>query len=90
MALRYTRREQAPVGSLSGPFEAVDWTRYELDYDRREAQAEADIAYRAWSRAPASDGFAVYRAAQDRADAAQDALADWSRANCRSGDSWNK
>ncbi|MGI8864221.1 MAG: hypothetical protein ACR2JH_07450 [Solirubrobacteraceae bacterium] len=50
---------------------------YELDYDRREAQAEADIAYRPWDRMPRADGYVVYRAAQDRADAVQDALADW-------------
>ena len=32
-------------------------------------------AYRAWLRAPAPVAYAAYRAAQDREDAAQDALA---------------
>jgi acyl-CoA reductase-like NAD-dependent aldehyde dehydrogenase len=41
----------------------------------RDAQAEAARAYEAWRRTPGADGYAVYRAAQDRADAAHDALA---------------
>jgi hypothetical protein len=48
---------------------------YELQYVRREAQAEAQLAYDAWCRLPGRDGYAVYRAAQDRADAAEDELA---------------
>ena len=55
------------------------WMFYELTYVRREAQAEADLAYKAWCRLPGRDGYAVYRAAQDRADAAQDELATWVR-----------
>ena len=51
------------------------WAFYEVDYVRREAQAEADLAYEAWCQMPGADGYAVYRAAQDRADAAQDQLA---------------
>ena len=51
------------------------WVFYELQFVRREAQREADLAYQAWSRHPGRDGYAVYRAAQDRADAAQDELA---------------
>jgi hypothetical protein len=57
--------------------EGAAWRLYELDYARREAQAEADVAYSAWCALPNRDGYAVYRAAQDRADAAQDDLADW-------------
>jgi hypothetical protein len=53
------------------------WTFYELGHVRREAQAEAELAYEAWCRHPGRDGYAVYRAAQDRADAAQDQLAAW-------------
>jgi hypothetical protein len=52
----------------------------EFSYVRREAQAEADLAYEHWRVQPTKDTYAVYRAAQDRADAAQDDLADWSRA----------
>ena len=55
------------------------WMFYELQYVRREAQAEAQLAYEAWNRLPGRDEYAVYRAAQDRADAAQDELAAWVR-----------
>jgi hypothetical protein len=47
----------------------------ELGFVRREAQAEANLAYEDWRCLPSGDGYAVYRAAQDRADAAQDDLA---------------
>jgi acyl-CoA reductase-like NAD-dependent aldehyde dehydrogenase len=48
----------------------------ELSFVRREAQAEADLAYADWSQRPADRlAFAVYQAAQERADAAQDDLA---------------
>jgi acyl-CoA reductase-like NAD-dependent aldehyde dehydrogenase len=49
----------------------------ELRFVRREAQAEADLAYEDWRRIRSSETYAVYRAAQDRADAAQDDLAEW-------------
>lgn len=39
------------------------------------ARAEANLAYDAWVECPGSDTYAIYRAAEDRADAAQDALA---------------
>jgi hypothetical protein len=55
------------------------WMFYELQYVRREAQAEAELAYAAWSELAGRDGYAVYRAAQDRADAAQDQLAEFVR-----------
>jgi hypothetical protein len=51
----------------------------ELSFARREAQAEADVAYERWNTAHHDTAYAVYRAAQDRADAAQDQLADWCR-----------
>jgi hypothetical protein len=51
----------------------------EFSFVRREAQAEADLAYEDWRRDPTTDAYVVYRAAQDRADAAQDALAGWAR-----------
>jgi hypothetical protein len=47
----------------------------ELKFVRREAQAEADLAYEDWARQPDRDRYAVYLAARDRADACQDALA---------------
>lgn len=51
----------------------------EYCFVRREAQAEADIAYADWRAHACRDRYAVYRAAQDRADAAQDDLAAWTR-----------
>jgi len=49
----------------------------ELRFVRREAQAEANMAYEDWGASPCGERYAVFRAAQDRADAAQDQLADW-------------
>lgn len=40
-----------------------------------DAHEEAEDAYRAWIVRGGSDQYALYRAAQDREDAAQDALA---------------
>jgi hypothetical protein len=51
----------------------------ELSFVRREAQAEANLAYSDWRGKPSRDRWTVYVAAQDRADAAQDALASWAR-----------
>jgi hypothetical protein len=38
------------------------------------ARAEANLAYEAWCGSPGADAYAVYRAAEDRADAAETAL----------------
>jgi hypothetical protein len=38
------------------------------------ARAEANLAYAAWCDVPGSNAYAVYRAAEDRADAAELAL----------------
>jgi hypothetical protein len=51
----------------------------ELSFVRREAQAEANVAYDEWRDQPSGERYAVYRAAQDRADAAQDELARCTR-----------
>jgi hypothetical protein len=40
-----------------------------------DAHEEAEQAYLAWRHSGSGDDYAVYRAAQDREDAAQDALA---------------
>ena len=39
------------------------------------SRAEANLLYDEWAAAPGRTAYAVYRAAEDRADAAQDALA---------------
>jgi acyl-CoA reductase-like NAD-dependent aldehyde dehydrogenase len=54
----------------------------ELRFVRREAQAEANLAYEDWGALPCGERYAVFRAAQDRADAAQDQLADWASEIC--------
>ncbi len=46
---------------------------------RRAAQAAANAAYDDWSRQLTSEAYAVFRAAQDRADAVQDQLAAYTR-----------
>ena len=38
------------------------------------ARAEANLAYQAWCELRGSDAYTVYRAAEDRADAAEHAL----------------
>ncbi|HEX5622594.1 MAG TPA: hypothetical protein VFX51_29480 [Solirubrobacteraceae bacterium] len=39
------------------------------------ARAEANLAYTAWCDSPGTAAYIVYRAAEDRADAAEQALA---------------
>ena len=66
---------------LRNPRSVHDYALFEeFSFVRREAQAEADLAYEYWRSQPSREAYAVYRAAQDRADAAQDDLADWARA----------
>jgi hypothetical protein len=50
------------------------WAVAELVSVWREAQAQARLAYEGWRTCPGREAYAVYRAAQDRADAAQVAL----------------
>ena len=38
------------------------------------ARADANLAYAAWCDSPGSEAYWVYRAAEDRADAAESAL----------------
>jgi hypothetical protein len=54
---------------------APAWVRDELQVAWRDAHHEAVAAYTAWQDAPGVRGYVAYRAAQDREDAAQDALA---------------
>jgi hypothetical protein len=49
-------------------------TRDELFVMWSAARAEANIAYDTWCEEPGLDAYAVYRAAEDRADAAEVAL----------------
>ena len=62
---------------LREPDEAPDeeWRLDELRVVWSAARAEANLAYDAWGTRGGADAYAVYRAAEDRADAAEDALA---------------
>lgn len=75
LSLRGESYEFALVGSQTRAYALLE----ELAFVRREAQAEANLAYEDWRSELARNRYAVYRAAQDRADAAQDALANWVR-----------
>jgi hypothetical protein len=66
-------RQERPPGRPS----VADYALLEeLSFVRREAQVEANVAYDYWLERPNRERYAVYRAAQDRADAAQDQLAN--------------
>jgi hypothetical protein len=61
-----------------------EWFLEELYIAWRAASAEADFAFTAWQRLPDRDGYAVYVAATDQADAAAMALAaEHARAGAR-------
>lgn len=73
---RYLDSEAPAINGLALAEEADRaWFRDELAFAWRVAQDEAAAAYRAWCEAPGRTGYVVYRAAQDRADHAQDTMA---------------
>ena len=72
-ALRHLLERRAGE-DLEGPDADHFWLRDELSDAWWAAQAEARAAYDYWRELPGADGYAAYRAAQDRADEAQDAL----------------
>ncbi len=47
----------------------------------RDAEDDAREAYESWRQSPSVDGYVAYLAAEDRAAAAQTALARWSQAS---------
>jgi hypothetical protein len=51
------------------------WVYRVLSCARQVAQLEATLAYEEWRRTPGPKTYGAFRAAQDQADAAQDALA---------------
>ena len=61
----------APVPALPAPARTADETFVLWS----AARAEANLAYDAWCARPGAEGYLVYRAAEDRADAAESALA---------------
>jgi hypothetical protein len=75
------KTQDPPTNTLAIAAADPLWFRDELAYARRTAHHEAVAAYEAWREAPGPVAYAVYRAAQDRADQAQDALAAAARAD---------
>jgi hypothetical protein len=69
-------RELTDTGELVfGAFMGRPATAYDAPwYAWDEARDEALLAYEAWRAEGGGDAYAVYRAAQDRADAAQASL----------------
>jgi hypothetical protein len=59
---------------LAGAGVPSTWIHDELRDAWRDAQSEATAAYAEWRNDPGAGAYVVYRAAQDRADAAQDRL----------------
>jgi hypothetical protein len=57
----------------------LGWLRDELAFAWRSAQDDAVAAYKVWCELGGATEYAAYRAAQDRADQAQDVLAAESR-----------
>ena len=70
-----TPRESAINPPALADAEDVEWFGDELAFAWRTAQDEATAAYEAWRQSPGRTASAVYRAAQDRADQAQELLA---------------
>ena len=68
------RDRAASIRVLAAEADAA-WLTDELTYTWRSAQEEAVVAYHGWCESPGPTAYAVYRAAQDRADQAQDVLA---------------
>jgi hypothetical protein len=62
------------LGRLAEPEDEVPFPVDELLFCWREAAEEAACAFRLWRERPGAAAYAVYRAAADRADAAQAAL----------------
>jgi hypothetical protein len=69
-----SKRDRAlSIRALAAEADAA-WFVDELADAWRSAQDEAVLAYRRWCESPGPSAFAAYRAAQDRADQAQDVL----------------
>jgi hypothetical protein len=55
---------------------AIPHCREELFAIWSAARAESNLAYDAWCERPGAEAYSVYRAAEDRADAAELTLAE--------------
>ena len=68
------KRARVLIELLRAGEDLEGWLRDELSDAWWAAQAEARATYDYWRELPGANGHAVYRAAQDRADEAQNAL----------------
>ena len=75
MPRRTNTQASRATGSSRRRLRGPAWLYDDLVLAWHAAQAEALAAYRTWCVWPGREAYAGYRAAQDRADAAQAALA---------------
>jgi acyl-CoA reductase-like NAD-dependent aldehyde dehydrogenase len=83
MSATQSRDLPDPAHGTHAPIAEAEYLRVWLTEIRagwEAAREEAQSALDAWRAAPGTTTYAVYRAAADRADAAQDELADALRA----------
>jgi hypothetical protein len=83
MSTMQSRDLPDPTDHTQVPITEADYLRAWISEIRASWQAareEAESALDAWRASPGATGYALYRAAADRADAAQDELADAIRA----------
>jgi hypothetical protein len=77
------REPPDPGHGTHAPIAEAEYLRVrinEIGADWLAARGEATSAFDAWRASPGATGYAVYLAAADRADAAQDELTDALRA----------
>ena len=67
--------QRTDTGRFEAPAYVDAWHRDEAYAIWSVARAEANLAFDAWNASPGTEAYVAYRAAEDRADAAQDALA---------------
>jgi hypothetical protein len=65
----------AAAGERGGPVQATGWYAEELYAAWSAARAESNLAYEQWCAAPGREAYTRFRAAEDRADAAEQGLA---------------
>ena len=75
--MSHPTNKPAPVDNHRSLRDEADraWRRDELWLIWQATEFDAAAAYGAWSASPGATAYSVYRAAQDRADRAQDELA---------------
>jgi hypothetical protein len=65
----------AAAGECGAPVQETGWYAEELYAAWSAARAESNLAYEQWCASPGRDAYTRFRAAEDRADAAEQGLA---------------